>query len=91
MPIDSSPRVIREWFFDGPGSGYEAVETGTEDEKDSEDTKNESDKTCRVCGKGVRQGEGTYYRGILVHKKGCKGLAKRYYRRFRESKKGDME
>jgi len=24
MPIDGSPKVIREWFLDGSGKGYEA-------------------------------------------------------------------
>jgi len=23
MPIDGSPKSVREWFFDGTGKGYE--------------------------------------------------------------------
>jgi len=33
-------------------------------------------KNCCVCDKRVDKGKGTHYRGMLVHKKGCKALAK---------------
>ena len=40
-------------------------------------------KTCAVCGKVVKPGEGTYYGRNLVHNQGCKGLMKRYPWRFK--------